>query len=383
MARPRTSLRFRLVLLLVATAVAFGFGEIAIRLLWNDRPIGELFYQDAQRQAAVGLKEGIKRGIVVLVDPAENPRGRYRWAPDSTFYLCYRDQARLRRDWLDEQGCVEVRTNHWGLRERDEIAPDNKVDGEQRIVCVGDSFTFGWGIPVEQCWVRLLENELRRTGRNVRTVNCGAAGALVVDEYWWAFQHRFAAFQPDAVIVTLCLNDLLPSSGLCLIGPKPASTGSHLVDRVRGLFLPSPLDLDPTVDWVGLLLATPEADLFAGGLVGHDNPYAAMWSQQAPQGALRQFRDWCAPRGVPFLVVLWPFLQGLGDGVPYPFARIHQLVGEFCRAEGIAFLDLLPALRKRRADVWWVTPADMHANPAAHLEALPVITNFVRKTCGY
>lgn len=383
MARSRASLRFRLLLLLVATALALGLGEAAVRLLWHDRPVGELFYQDAQRQVADGIKAALERGIVVPVEPTENPRGRYRWAPDSTFYLCYRDHARLRRDWFDEQGCVEVRTNHWGLRERNDIAPDNKAADEQRIVCVGDSFTFGWGVPVEQCWVRLLENELRRGGRNVRTINCGAAGALVVDEYWWAFQHRFAAFQPDAVVVTLCLNDLLPSSGLCLIGPKPASTGSLLLDRVRGLFLPDPLDLDPSVDWVGLLMATPEADLLAGGLVGPDHPYGSMWSQQAPQQALRQFRDWCAARKVPFLVVLWPFLQGLGSDRAYPFVRIHQMVEEFCRAEGIQLLDLLPVLRKQPADAWWVTPADMHANPAAHREVLPHITTFLKSACGY
>jgi hypothetical protein len=299
-------------------------------------------------------------------------------------YLCYSDQQKLHRDWLDADGCVEVRMNAWGLRERDDITPDNKQPGERRIVCIGDSFTFGWGVPVEKCWVRLLEDALRKDGKNVRTVNCGAAGALVTDEYWWGLQHRFSAFQPDCVVVTLCLNDLLPSNGLCVLGaPSPKPSGILLLDYFRRPFANDPLALDPKVDWVELLLHLSREQTDAGRMTGPDTPFEAMWSQGTPQASLRAMRDWCAARKVTFLVVLWPFLQGLGDGEFYPFTKMHELVGAFCQQEGVPFLDLLPVLRGHRASDLWVTPADMHPNPKAQTIVIPQLTTFIASRCGF
>jgi hypothetical protein len=282
---------------------------------------------------------------------------------------------------MDAQGRVPVRINAAGLRERDEITAA-KPPGQRRILCVGDSFTFGWGVPEELGWVRRLEDELRAGGRDVRTVNCGAAGTVCVDEYVVALQHRFARFGPDAVVLTICLNDLIPSSGLNVIDPVRPS-GSRLVDLVRGAFGRRPLDLDRSRDWVGELLALPREQALASGYAtappgGDDKPFDAMWSQGVPQRALREAKTWCDERRVPLLVVLWPFLQGLGPGRHYPFAKLHQLVAADCAAASIPFLDVLPSLRETRDEELWVTPADQHANPRAHALALPAITAFVR-----
>ena len=104
-----------------------------------------------------------------------------------------------------------------------------------------------------------------------------------------------------------------------------------------------------------------------------------MWSQGVPQRALRDGRAWCEQRGIPFLVVLWPFLQGLGPDRRYPFAKLHALVAADCADAGIAFHDVLPSLAGTRDEELWVTPADQHANPRAHALALPAIAAFVRE----
>lgn len=380
-----TSLPKKLLLLLVALVLALACGEMLLRLFAGPlRPLGQLSYRDSEGHDFGDLAEAVGRGMVVPLDPQLTPRPRYRFAPGMRGWLCYSDQPRLRRDWLDADGCVEVRMNEWGLRERDDIRPDNKAPGERRIVCIGDSFTFGWGVPVEQCWVRRLENELRRDGKNVRTVNCGAAGALVADEYWWGLQHRFGAFQPDCVVVTLCMNDLLPSNGLCVLGTAAAKpSGLLLLDYARQLFAGDPLALDPNVDWVELLLHLPREQTDAGRLTGPDAPFEAMWSQGTPQKSLHAMRDWCAERRIAFAVVLWPFLQGLGDGEFYPFTKMHDLVAAFCKGEGIPFLDLLPVLRSHRSSELWVTPADMHPNPRAQSLVVPQLKAFLAANCGF
>ena len=240
------------------------------------------------------------------------------FAPGLTFYITYEDNDVLERDWLDEQGRVANHINSRGMREREELT-EPKPEGQRRIVCIGDSFTFGWGIPAEQNWVRLLEHDLRTDGVDVRTVNCGASGTICTDEYVNGLVQRFHAFEPDAVIMTICLNDLFGSDGVSVFGPQPDS-GSKLLDLVTGVLGDGPLDLSPDRDWVGELLAMPQRypDGTENPRFGPDRPFEAMWPQGVPQSSVREGKAWCEARGIPFLVVIWPFLQGLGPGRPLP-----------------------------------------------------------------
>jgi len=351
--------------------------ELAVRLLPPGRALGQLSYETAAGERIADLGQALQRGFVTMLEPPVVPRPRGMFLPGLDFFLCYSDAATLQRPWFDAEGRVPVHISAAGIRDRDDVG-HQKPSGQRRIVCIGDSFTFGWGVRDEDGWVRLLERELRAGGQDVRTVNCGAAAALCVDEYAWGLRNRFGAFQPDAVVVTLCLNDLIPSSGLFVQGPAP-DTGSRLLDRVLGAFGHSPLELDPAIDWTGLLLAMPEEDCLAGLLCGENNPFAAMWSQGVPQRSLREMQAWCRERNLPLLVVLWPFLQGLGPGRVYPFQRLHDEVARDCAAAGIPFLDVRPVLQGTRQEDLWVTPADMHPNPLAQRLAAPAIGHFVRE----
>jgi hypothetical protein len=69
-------------------------------------------------------------------------------------------------------------------------------------------------------------------------------------------------------------------------------------------------------------------------------------------------------RGGHLLVATWPVLAHLDRG--YPFRETHQTIGRFCHAAGIAWLDLLPALRGRSAEELWVHSLDPHPNELAH-----------------
>ena len=367
-------------LALATTGLALALAEGALRLLPPPRPLGELSYE-LPDGTPIEFMAAIAQGRIVPV-PWETPRPRYMIGPGQQYYLRYTDQERLRRDWLDERGRVWVENNRFGLRERADI-DDQKPAGQRRLLCLGDSFTFGWGIPVEQNWVRLLEDDLRRDGKDVRTVNCGAAGTVCVDEYWCGLKNRFHVLQPDAVVVTLCLNDLIPSSGLNVLTPTPPS-GLRLLDRLRGAFGRQPIDLDPEFDWVGYLLALPQEEGLAAGLYDpSDKPFEAMWSQGVPQKSLREAKAWCDARKVPLMVVLWPFLQGLGPDQRYPFTKLHELVAADCKQAGIPFLDALPSLRDTPAEDLWVTPADPHPNPLAQRLVLPALARFVRAETGW
>ena len=179
----------RLSLLLTMLVVGLGLAEALLRAIGKPRVLGQLYFRDQAGnvvgkpgEVGAAMLSAKSLGLIEDLPADQTPRPRARFAPGAHFWMCYEDNQALRRDWLDNRGCVEVKINRFGLREREEIAPDNKAADERRIVCIGDSFTFGWGVPVEQCWVRLLEEEIRKQDGNVRTINCGASGAIVVDE---------------------------------------------------------------------------------------------------------------------------------------------------------------------------------------------------------
>lgn len=51
--------------------------------------------------------------------------------------------------------------------------PVPKPAGRVRVVCVGDSVTFGWGVAADEAYPALLERALRASARDVDVVNAG------------------------------------------------------------------------------------------------------------------------------------------------------------------------------------------------------------------
>ncbi len=312
------------------------------------------------------------RGMLVPVQPA--PRFRMNFAPGTELLMCY---PGVRAPWLDEQGCVPLVYSSCSVREREELCAP-KPDGQRRVVFLGDSVTIGWGIPAAARFSRLVEDALRKSDDAVRTVNCGGSGTLYVDEYRAGLENRFAAFAPDAVVCVLTVNDLLPlNHGLVQEQPPAWWESSALLRALLEGDTPHRLALDPRVDWTERLLGLPASDP-AYAEVGR----GAFWAGGGPQQELKEMRDWCKARGVPFGVVLHPCLQGIGKGETYPFAGIHAQAAEFCKAEGIPFLDLLPAFRGHDPRALWVAPYDTHGNPDAQRIAAAPMVPFVARLLG-
>ena len=100
---------------------------------------------------------------------------------------------------------VSVSINELGLRDRD---LEKKKKGELRILLLGDSVTFGWGVPVETTFGRKLETLLTaKLEHPVRTVNSGVGGYNTVQEQ--AFISTYIdVIEPDTVILLYVRNDI-------------------------------------------------------------------------------------------------------------------------------------------------------------------------------
>jgi lysophospholipase L1-like esterase len=98
---------------------------------------------------------------------------------------------------------VSVRTNALGFRGRE--IPAQPDPGTFRILTLGDSFTFGWGVEEEETFIRVLERRLSAVGR-VEVINAGVPG-YSADQYLLFLRTRGFALRPDAILLIECGND--------------------------------------------------------------------------------------------------------------------------------------------------------------------------------
>ncbi|HKE01777.1 MAG TPA: hypothetical protein VKE69_12250, partial [Planctomycetota bacterium] len=78
--------------------------------------------------------------------------------------------------YFDADGSYDVTTNRLGFRDREFDV--EKKPGEIRILCVGDSFTYGQGVRNDDAWPQVLERRIRdRIGDPVEVINGGFAAA--------------------------------------------------------------------------------------------------------------------------------------------------------------------------------------------------------------
>src|SRR5690606_33430903 len=112
---------------------------------------------------------------------------------------------------------VPVDINSAGYRDREH--PIDKQPGSVRIMMIGDSLTFGWGVKVEDTVAKKLETRLggRSDTPAIEVINAGVGNynsAMEVLE----FVRRGSGFNPDIVVLNYFINDAEPT-------PKRKETG--------------------------------------------------------------------------------------------------------------------------------------------------------------
>lgn len=183
---------YRLILILVSVAGTLVLAEVGLRLFLALAEPSSLNPDEALRRSRrSGLKAQTSDiSLKGLVQASGHKDVVYELKPG------------LRGTFLGQP----LQVNAFGLRDRD--YPPAKPEGTYRIIGLGDSVMFGWGVAQEEPFLEVLERRLDAGGgRKLEVLNFAVPGYNTAMEVA-TFEHRALAFDPDLVILHFVQNDL-------------------------------------------------------------------------------------------------------------------------------------------------------------------------------
>lgn len=309
-------------LVLLPVVVFFALGEVVLRIYLTQR----IFYDVEMSRYAQLLK---------IESP--NPRIGHVHRPGGQAHLMG----------------VDVAINAMGLRDDEPRADPAEL---RRMVFLGDSLTFGWGVEQEETFAHLIEGALEEE-RPTEVLNFGTGNYNTTQEVE-LFREKGLAYRPEQVVVFYFINDA---------EPVPRKSRWSFLANFR------------IVTFYWSRLKQLGARWFPGRTFREY--YAALYEDDQPgwvetRAAFLRLAEICRQKGIDLKVVLLPELHRLDV---YPFEREYRRVADFLRENDIAVLDVTPAF----ADVTdphtlWVAPDDAHPNAAAHRRIAEASLDFVR-----
>lgn len=257
-------------------------------------------------------------------------------------------------------GGVVERTNEWGLR-NPSVGPDSTA---VRILVIGDSFAFGWGVRAEEAFPRRLEVLLRerRPGPRIDVINAGIPG-------YSQFQQRamleyiLERVRIDAVVSTFSLsNDMVDEIRIRRFAPDrlveysprprdPESALSRFIEKSRVL------------TWMDLrtrALQFQAANVLPG-------------SVRKAEASMREIAAMCAEREIPLLLVRLPrrteiadsgFRGAVGRWMTRGPRSMQDRVAEDL---GLPLRDMTGAIRAVHESGNAFLPNDPHWTPPGHV----------------
>ncbi len=247
----------------------------------------------------------------------------------------------------ERYGDVRYRFNRLGYRDSD----FGSQAGTRRLVLLGDSVAFGLGVDQDLIFANLLEGRLRKeTGRPWEVANLAIFAYHTADQLA-ALREDGLALRPEVVVVQFLMNDFsIPATAG---GPAPPpSLGDRLIAAKNRLVYRSALYRRLHQAGAGLLyLAVHDARRrwFTETLNdAQPRQQLAMLKATPEDGGIAAFRALAAIQDTAHSAGARTLVLFIPDEVQLYTDRydgINHRVAAFCRRQGIAMLDALPALR--------------------------------------
>jgi lysophospholipase L1-like esterase len=273
-----------------------------------------------------------------------------------------------------------VRVNAAGFRDR-EFAT-TREPGVARVACVGDSYTYGWGVELEESYPKQLERRLSSKS-TAEVLNFGVFG-YNADQVLETLRSQVAPYAPDLVLYGFYWDDLLPVRAELMRREtfesrlESEGQGASLFRRTlrhsRALFFA--VDRARAIEASMSPPRTRFFQCYRAILAGEDDTIRDLWDGEAR--AICDMRDECTRRGSRFAVVLWPLeAQVLSDQQACHFQDRAQRI---CDAAGVPLISMLEPLRSiAREGKAPYLPFEKHPTPEGYRRCSEKIAGEIEK----
>ena len=161
---------YNLIVLIISIVVSIMLGEIIIRIFIPQQESMRWFKSDA----------------------------KYGYILKKNFHQNYH--------YLGSDFVMEVQTNSWGHRYEEYDSLAFNEPNIKKILLIGDSFTFGYGINIEDQFGSILEDLLNKSNDHFMIINAGVGGWGTLQATRYSHDN-FSFFKPDIIVYTFCGND--------------------------------------------------------------------------------------------------------------------------------------------------------------------------------
>lgn len=291
---------------------------------------------------------------------------KHLFVPDPDPQIAFR----MRPNYRDFVYGSQVSINPKGLRDLD--YPYTKPEGIKRILVLGDSVAFGYGVNEEDTfanqWEALWQEQ---TPNRYQIINSGVPSYTTMQEVRW-FEIEGMLYQPDAVVLTYVMND-----------PEPV----HQLDANGGFI---PLEIDQfyaetaTLFPKTVLPYTQSSHLmnFLNRLMLHTHPNWHEIHQRLTQyfnhdifltphwdecrASVKRLKDICDENGIYLLAVIYPLMYRLHAVEDHDFAAHYQTALKMMTDENVPCIVPLDDYIGQNVDAMRSYVDDPHPSRASH-----------------
>lgn len=260
----------------------------------------------------------------------------------------------------DESNGIKYQTNEKGLR--GEGVPYESKENTYRVLMLGDSYLFGWGLKEENTLPIKLEKLLNKNPLQDNTgyeiINGGIYGYNTVQELEF-FRKEGYKYKPNLVILYFVMNDMEPQWS----APRHPKYEyeyceswffDHIIRRVNEWYARKTGDKSPK---------------FTVYRNRHNTEYLRAldnetYKWQSCSQAIRDLAKELKRRNIDFYVFIMPSIEE--DFGKYSFCRIHSKIKDLCKDNGIKVMDLLDFFIDKDAKVFQISKDDAHPNSKAN-----------------
>jgi lysophospholipase L1-like esterase len=272
--------------------------------------------------------------------------------------------------------------NQFGFRE-EELSDAIIEDGFTRILFLGDSVTFGFGVEKgEERFSDLIESRLnsaeeqKGSKSKYHIYNAGVPGTSPKD--WLAYLDRLIpVYKPDYVFVIFFLRDgtsLRTSLRFWegLINEIKAKYTGRFLYRYSyiGRYIYDRLILKEFSDYY--------TEEIISAYIGEEDDKRTWIDQQL---LLLEMRDLCKKNKIEFHLIIFPLLYDLDSS--YPFYKVEDEIVRFADSGDIPVFSLTKGFIGQADHTLWISPSDQHPNERGHQIAADTLYPYLKEVIDH